>query len=491
MQKKEKAVQALLWCAFIVLGSYLTARGLLFLRDSIMTGSENVWKSFYSCVEECTAYYLFPGSMYENDTDTGSWLELLINRSGMHTGIRSKDSVPCDVEDMGTVNRIIESTRPSAEEKIVAENQMQNITAENEKMLDTEQNEGGENAETLTTEGEKEKDENQGGQEQASREQDPETANQEGNGETDSNAGNTENGGEDTVGEGGNNTENNAGNTDTGAEAQELPAWTTAVKAVPEIDLSMESLSNFEYLKNQFFVIDENTTTDASQLNAADFLERDMKLESLSDSPQILIYHTHSQEEYMDSIPGDPSTTVIGVGDYLESILRDIYGYQVIHLKNSFDLVDGEVERSKAYNYALPVVEQVLNENPTIEVVIDLHRDGVPEDKHLVTEINGKPTAQIMYFNGLSRTVNNGNLDTLPNPYIADNLAFAFQLSYQAAQYYPDLTRCIYLKGYRYNLHVRPRSILLEVGAQTNTVEEAMNAMEPFSVILNKVLKGE
>ena len=52
-------------------------------------------------------------------------------------------------------------------------------------------------------------------------------------------------------------------------------------------------------------------------------------------------------------------------------------------------------------------------------------------------------------------------------------------------------TRCIYLKGYRYNLHVRPRSILLEVGAQTNTVEEAMNAMEPFSVILDKVLKGQ
>ena len=120
-----------------------------------------------------------------------------------------------------------------------------------------------------------------------------------------------------------------------------------------------------------------------------------------------------------------------------------------------------------------------------------LHRDGVDEDKHLVTEINGKPTAQVMFFNGLSRTVNNGSLDSLPNPYISDNLAFSFQLSYQAAKYYPHFTRCIYLKGYRYNLHVRPKSILLEVGAQTNTVQEAMNAMEPFSVILNKVLKGE
>jgi len=121
------------------------------------------------------------------------------------------------------------------------------------------------------------------------------------------------------------------------------------------------------------------------------------------------------------------------VGNYLESILRDIFGYQVIHIKDTFDIVDGQLDRSKAYNYALPVVEQVLAENPSVEVVIDLHRDGVPDDKHLVTEINGKPTAQIMFFNGLSRTVNNGNLDSLPNPYISDNLAFSFQLSYQAA----------------------------------------------------------
>lgn len=54
------------------------------------------------------------------------------------------------------------------------------------------------------------------------------------------------------------------------------------------------------------------------------------------------------------------------------------------------------------------MIGQVLEENPTIQVVIDLHRDGVPEGKHLVTEINGKPTAQIMYFNGLSRTVKTG-----------------------------------------------------------------------------------
>ena len=120
-----------------------------------------------------------------------------------------------------------------------------------------------------------------------------------------------------------------------------------------------------------------------------------------------------------------------------------------------------------------------------------LHRDGVNGSKRLVTEINGKPTAQIMFFNGLSRTKESGELTSLPNPYQAENLAFSFQMEYEAEQYYPGFSRCIYLKGYRYNLHLRPRSVLLEVGAQTNTVEEVKNAMGPFSDILHKVLSGK
>ena len=226
-------------------------------------------------------------------------------------------------------------------------------------------------------------------------------------------------------------------------------------------------------------------------MNAAALLGEDLTLRKEKEEPQILIYHSHSQETFADSREGKTEDTIVGVGDYLAQLLTENYGYQVMHVTESFDLAGGELDRSKAYDYARAWLEPVLEEKPSIQILIDLHRDGVPEDRHLVTEINGKPTAQIMYFNGLSRTVKNGNLDTLPNPYIEDNLSFSFQLSYQAARYYPQLTRCIYLKGYRYNLHVRPRSILLEVGAQTNTVEEAMNAMEPFSVILDKVLKGQ
>ena len=209
-----------------------------------------------------------------------------------------------------------------------------------------------------------------------------------------------------------------------------------------------------------------------------------MRMKTDNSQPQILIYHSHSQEEFIDSIPGDVSTTIVGVGEYLASLLRDTYGYQVIHVTDTFDIVDGKLDRDKAYTYAQERVSAILEENPSVEVVIDLHRDGVPEGKRLVTNVNGKETAKIMFFNGLSRTKKNGDITYLPNPYIRENLAFSLQMMLETKKYYPDLARTIY------NLHLRPKTLLVECGAQTNTVQEEMNAMEPLADVLNKVLTG-
>jgi len=178
------------------------------------------------------------------------------------------------------------------------------------------------------------------------------------------------------------------------------------------------------------------------------------------------------------------------VGAYLATLLRDTYGYNVIHVTDTFDIVDGKLDRNQAYTFAQERISQILEENPSVEVVIDLHRDGVPEGKRLVTNVNGKETAKIMFFNGLSRTNKNGEISYLPNPYIKENLAFSLQMMLESKKYYPDLARTIYLRGYRYNLHLRPKTLLVECGAQTNTVQEEMNAMEPLADILNKVLTG-
>ena len=268
------------------------------------------------------------------------------------------------------------------------------------------------------------------------------------------------------------------------------PQVAETVQPHPVIDLSPEKLADKNYLLEHFFVVDAATTAEAASLNAAEYLAKDMTLKPEKDQPQILIYHSHSQETFADSRTGEEADTVVGVGDYLTEILEQKYGYQVIHVREHFDVIGGEIDRSRAYDFAREYVEKVLEENPTVQVLIDLHRDGVPEGKRLVTKIGGRDTAQIMFYNGLSYTVNQGKISYLPNPYIEENLAFSFQLEYTAAEYYPGFYRCIYLAGLRYNLHLRPRALLVVAGAQTNTVQEVKNAMEPLGDILNRVLKG-
>lgn len=254
------------------------------------------------------------------------------------------------------------------------------------------------------------------------------------------------------------------------------------------LDLSMEKLSDYEYLLGNFYTVDSSTAVDTELLNAQKLLEKSMKIDESAKGPKILIYHTHSQEAFADSVPGDPNTTIMGIGAYLAELLNSRYGIETLHHQGVYDLIDGKLDRSKAYQLAEPEIEAILQQNPSIEVVIDLHRDGVGESTHLVTEINGKPAAQIMFFNGLSRSRANGEIAYLENPYIEDNLAFSLQMQLAAASKYPGFTRRIYLKAYRYNMHVAPRTLLVEAGAQTNTVEEMKNAMEILADLLDYVL---
>lgn len=252
-------------------------------------------------------------------------------------------------------------------------------------------------------------------------------------------------------------------------------------------DISLEKLKDFDYLMGHFYTVDSSTSVDPEQLNAQTLLGKDLTIDQSGEGPKVLIYHTHSQEAFADSRKGEERDTIVGVGEYLAQLLNETYQIPTLHHKGVYDLIDGKLDRSRAYELALPEVEKILKENPSIEVVIDLHRDGVGDSTHLVEEINGKPTAQIMFFNGMSRTKANGPIEYLKNPYIEDNLAFSLQMQL-AAQKYPGFTRRIYLKSYRYNMHVTPKTLLVEAGAQTNTVEEMRNAMEILAETLDTVL---
>jgi stage II sporulation protein P len=92
-----------------------------------------------------------------------------------------------------------------------------------------------------------------------------------------------------------------------------------------------------------------------------------------------------------------------------------------------------------------------------------------------------------MFFNGLSRTKKNGPIEYLYNPYIQENLALTLQLKLESDALYPGLARNIYLKSLRYNLHLSDKALLIEAGAQTNTLQEMLNTMEPLADVLDKV----
>ena len=249
-----------------------------------------------------------------------------------------------------------------------------------------------------------------------------------------------------------------------------------------------EALYDFNYLLYHYFSMDMTTTIDRERLDGKKLLAMDMTMQK-KEEPQILIYHTHSQEGFVDTVEGDDTTTIVGVGDYLAKLLCENYGYRVIHERGVFDLVDGVLDRNRAYDLSLQKVEEWLQKYPSIEVVIDLHRDGVDGTK-FVTEYQGKPAAKLMYIVGMSRTADNVDISYLPNPYVEENLAFALQMQLAAGKLCPDLMRNIYLMAYRFNMHVRPKTLLLEAGTQLNTLEEEKNAMEAFAEVLDKVLGG-
>lgn len=259
-------------------------------------------------------------------------------------------------------------------------------------------------------------------------------------------------------------------------------------QAVARTEISMEKLQDFQYLLSKYYTVDSTTTIGPEQLNAQEMLSKDMTLQNQQEGPKILIFHTHSQEAFVDSVSGDTNTSIVGMGKYLADRLNE-KGLATLHHDGVYDLINGKLDRSRAYELSEIGVKEILNQYPSIEVVIDLHRDGVNENTHLVTEVDGKQAAKIMYFNGLSRTKANGDISYLYNPYIQDNLAFSFQMQLATEELYPGLARRIYLKGYRYSLHMMPKSLLIEAGAQTNTVQEMKNAMDLLAEILNRVLK--
>ena len=256
-------------------------------------------------------------------------------------------------------------------------------------------------------------------------------------------------------------------------------------KNYPSAVLDTSKIKDINYLKETFYYINPKTDISLSDIDIEKFLKYDLSIALDGDKPKVLIFHAHSSEMYSDS--KNKNDGVIAVGEKLKEVLEQQYNIPTIHCTTAFDMLNGEKQRVSAYDRAEEDIARILKDNPSIEIIIDLHRDAVAMEDKLVTIINSNPTAQIRFVNGLSKIYNSGILEPiedLPNPYVFDNLAFSFNLQLTANSLYPDFAKKIYVAPYRYSLHMLPKSLIIYVGAQTNTQREAENAAPIIAEIL-------
>lgn len=210
-------------------------------------------------------------------------------------------------------------------------------------------------------------------------------------------------------------------------------------------------------------------------------------------APQVLITHTHTTECYLGYDKGfynadDPTRTndsaknMIAVGEQVAKQLRTA-GIGVIH---DTEIHDGVY--NQAYGHSKKAVEKMLKQYPTIRVVLDIHRDAIyPSDTQRIKPtvvIDGKKAAQVMIIVGMMNT------KTVPNQHTMENLSFGVRLQQRLHTDYNGLMRPMVLANARYNQQLCNGMLLLEVGSDVNTLEEAQYAAQLVGKGLVAVLRG-
>lgn len=207
--------------------------------------------------------------------------------------------------------------------------------------------------------------------------------------------------------------------------------------------------------------------------------------------PQVLILHTHTTEAYMTYDagyynPGDRERTkdhkrsVCAVGEAIRLTLA-AEGIVAIHDTTLHD----SPQYTGAYTRSATTAQAILEQYPSIRVVLDIHRDAVMESGAVVkptATVEGKKAAQMMLITGTVTT------DALPHPHWQKNLALATQLQAALDKVSPDLMRPLNTVASRYNQHLSPGWLLVEVGAEGNTVEEAVYSGQILARTLAKLL---
>lgn len=209
-------------------------------------------------------------------------------------------------------------------------------------------------------------------------------------------------------------------------------------------------------------------------------------------SPQVLIYHTHTSEMYLGrAVPtsqsslahykfrnlADPTITgVMAVGRHLSNALNSL-GISTVHETRIHTLPS----INNSYGNSEKTVREILSKRKDFQMVIDLHRDaGVPNPS---LTINGRSVARLAIVVGTAERI------PLAHPNFQENLDFATKIKNVCDEMYPGLMRPLQVqKDARYNQHLHPRSLIIELGSVENTVEEALLAAELLASVLVRVL---
>ena len=210
--------------------------------------------------------------------------------------------------------------------------------------------------------------------------------------------------------------------------------------------------------------------------------------------PYVLIIHSHTTEAYQvldrdfyaagyKTRSNSSDTNVARVGTAIAAEIEKA-GYAVIHDKTIHDTT-----YSGAYPNSRKAIQSWLEKYPSIQVVLDVHRDAIQVSGGVkikpIAEINGKKAAQIMIISGCQEEGN--NVENFPD--WAQNLTFAVQLQKQMEDMYPGLTRPIYFSPRKYNMDLTHCSLLMEMGSDANTLEEAVYSGRMLGTAVAKMLE--
>lgn len=196
------------------------------------------------------------------------------------------------------------------------------------------------------------------------------------------------------------------------------------------------------------------------------------------DKPQVLIFHTHTTESYNPenlsekNFSTDLNNTVAKVGTQLDYELENNYGISTIHDMTIHDLPT----RNGAYVKARPTVEKYLKKYPGIKLIIDLHRDGEVSKNKYTALINNETYARVMFVAGIKfKNHAKNNKITQKFEGIFDYL-------------YPNFSRGIDYKNSIYNQDLSPNMILIEVGTNGNSMDEALRTSKIIAKVVAKYL---